>query len=148
MPNAKRPKPPRAPSAKRPATSGRQEEDVASQKIDQRIGELGDWRGQLLSRLRKLISQADPDVVEEWKWEVPVWSHDGLICTGETYKQVVKLTFAQGAALADPSRLFNSSLGGNTRRAIDIRNGEILNEEAFKALIRAAVKLNVARQRH
>jgi hypothetical protein len=114
--------------------------------IDQRIEELGDWRGKILSRIRTLIKQADPDVVEEWKWRgVPVWSHDGLICTGETYKSVVKMTFAKGAALEDPSRLFNSSLEGNTRRAIDIREGEKIDAEALKALIRAAVALNASR---
>jgi hypothetical protein len=114
--------------------------------IDQRIKELGDWRGELLSRIRTLIKQADPEVVEEWKWRgVPVWSHDGLICTGETYKNVVKMTFAKGAALEDPSRLFNSSLEGNTRRAIDIREGEKIDEKALKALIRAAVALNASR---
>jgi hypothetical protein len=114
----------------------------ASQLIDARIDELGDWRGEMLSRLRTLVRDADPAVVEEWKWNVPVWSHDGLICTGETYKSVVKLTFAKGASLNDPSGLFNSSLEGNTRRAIDFREGEKINEKAFKALIRAAVKLN------
>jgi hypothetical protein len=114
--------------------------------IDQRIKELGDWRGELLSRIRTLIKQADPEVVEEWKWRgVPVWSHDGLICTGETYKNVVKMTFAKGAALEDPSRLFNSSLEGNTRRAIDIREGEKIDAKALKALIRAAVALNASR---
>jgi hypothetical protein len=114
--------------------------------IDQRIEELGDWRGKILSRIRTLIKQADPDVVEEWKWRgVPVWSHDGLICTGETYKSVVKMTFAKGAALEDPSRLFNSSLEGNTRRAIDIRAGEKIDAKALKALIRAAVALNASR---
>jgi hypothetical protein len=114
--------------------------------IDQRIKELGDWRGKLLFRIRGLIKQADPKVVEEWKWRgVPVWSHDGLICTGETYKNVVKMTFAQGAALEDPSRLFNSSLEGNTRRAIDIREGEKIDAKALKALIRAAVALNASR---
>jgi hypothetical protein len=114
--------------------------------IDQRIKELGDWRGKLLSRIRGLIKQADPAVVEEWKWRgVPVWSHDGLICTGETYKNVVKMTFAKGAALEDPSRLFNSSLEGNTRRAIDIREGEKIDAKALKALIRAAVALNASR---
>jgi hypothetical protein len=114
--------------------------------IDQRIEELGDWRGKILSRIRTLIKQADPDVVEEWKWRgVPVWSHDGLICTGETYKSVVKMTFAKGAALEDPSRLFNSSLEGNTRRAIDIREGEKIDAKALKALIRAAVALNASR---
>ena len=111
--------------------------------IDARIKELDDWRGKMLSRLRALIKQADPKVVEEWKWRgVPVWSHDGIICTGETYKAVVKLTFAKGALLKDPSRLFNSSLDGNTRRAIDIHEGEAIDEGAFKALIRAAVSLN------
>jgi len=110
--------------------------------IDARIGELGDWRGAMLGRLRALVKQADPDVVEEWKWSVPVWSHDGLICTGETYKSVVKLTFAKGASLKDPSKLFNSSLEGNTRRAIDFREGEKIDEKAFKTLVRAAVALN------
>jgi hypothetical protein len=113
-----------------------------SRLIDARIRELGDWRGETLSRIRSLIRQADPGVVEEWKWDVPVWSHDGLICTGEAYKSVVKLTFANGAHVKDPSRLFNSSLAGNTRRAIDIRQGEKLDERAFKALIQSAVMLN------
>ena len=117
-----------------------------SRLIDGRIKELGDWRGKMLSRLRGLIKQADPDVVEEWKWGGPVWSHDGLICTGETYKSAVKLTFAKGAALADPSRLFNSSLEGNTRRAIDVHEGETIDEPAFKALIRAAAALNSSSQ--
>ena len=117
-----------------------------SRMIDERIKELGDWRGKLLSRLRTLIKQADPEVVEEWKWEVPVWSHDGLICTGETYKNVVKMTFARGAALEDPAGLFNSSLEGNTRRAIDFREGEKIDEEALTALIRAAVTLNASRR--
>jgi hypothetical protein len=111
--------------------------------IDQRINELGDWRGKTLSRLRALIKQADPEVVEEWKWGVPVWSHGGLICTGETYKSAVKLTFAKGAALADPSGLFNSSLAGNTRRAIDIHEGEKVAEAALKNLIRAAAAHNL-----
>jgi hypothetical protein len=114
--------------------------------IDERIKELGDWRGKMLSQLRTLIKQADPDVVEEWKWEVPVWSHDGLICTGETYKNVVKMTFAKGAALEDPSGLFNSSLEGNARRAIDFHEGERIDEKALKALIRAAVRLNASRR--
>ena len=118
-----------------------------SRMIDGRIKELGDWRGKMLSQLRKLIKQADPDVVEEWKWSVPVWSHDGLICTGEAYKKVVKMTFANGAALKDPSGLFNSSLEGNTRRAIDFHEGEKIDAEALKALIRAAVKLNASRAR-
>ena len=113
--------------------------------IDERIKDLGDWRGKTLSRLRTLIKQADPEVVEEWKWRgVPVWSHNGLICTGETYKNVVKMTFAKGAALDDPSGLFNSSLEGNTRRAIDIHEGERIDEKALKALVRAAVALNTA----
>jgi hypothetical protein len=121
-----------------------------SQAIDARINELDDWRGATLARMRGLIREADPDVIEEWKWKkatnpgVPVWSHDGMICTGETYKNVVKLTFAKGASLEDPSRLFNSSLEGNTRRAIDIHEGEEVDEQAFKALIRAAVALNSA----
>ncbi len=114
-----------------------------SELIDARIKELGDWRGKTLSRLRTLIKQADPEVVEEWKWRgVPVWSHDGLICTGETYKNVVKMTFFKGASLKDPSRLFNSSLDGNARRAIELHEGEAIDEEALKALIRAAVTLN------
>ena len=122
-----------------------QKEQSPSRLIDERIEELGDWRGQMLSRLRTLIKQADPEVVEEWKWEVPVWSHDGLICTGETYKSVVKMTFAKGAALEDPSGLFNSSLDGNTRRAIDFHEGEKIDEKALKALVRAAVALNASR---
>ena len=116
-----------------------------SELIDERIAQLDDWRGKTLSRLRKLIKQADPKVVEEWKWSVPVWSHDGLICTGETYKSAVKLTFAKGAALEDPSSLFNSSLEGNTRRAIDFHEGDKIDEKAFKDLIRAAVALNASR---
>jgi hypothetical protein len=116
--------------------------------IDARIAELGDWRGDMLARVRKLIRQADPGVVEEWKWRgVPVWSHDGIVCTGETYKAVVKLTFAKGASLKDPSRLFNSSLEGNVRRAIDIHQGDKLNEPAFKTLIRAAVDLNLSKKK-
>jgi hypothetical protein len=114
-----------------------------SQLIDGRIKELGDWRGATLSRVRALIKEADPEVVEEWKWRgVPTWYHDGIICTGETYKAVVKMTFAKGASLEDPTRLFNSSLDGNVRRAIDVHEGEKLNERAFKALVRAAVALN------
>ena len=116
-----------------------------SQMIDERIDELDDWRGKMLSRLRTLIKQADPKVVEEWKWGVPVWSHDGLICTGETYKKVVKLTFARGAFLEDPSGLFNSSLEGNTRRAIDFHEGQKIDAKAFKALVRAAAALNASR---
>jgi hypothetical protein len=115
-----------------------------SELIDARIEELGDWRGETLARVRALIKQADPEVVEEWKWRVPVWSHNGILCTGETYKKAVKLTFAKGASLEDPSGLFNSSLGGNTRRAIDIHEGEEIDEESLKALVRAAVDLNTA----
>ena len=127
---------------------GSEKSRSASQLIDERIRELSDWRGKLLSRLRTLVKEADPDGVEEWKWRgVPVWSHDGIICTGETYKSVVKMTFAKGAALEDPSKLFNSSLDGNTRRAIDFREGEKINEKALKALIRAAVALNASRSR-
>jgi len=115
----------------------------AAKKIDARINELGDWRGDVLARIRKLIKQADRDVVEEWKWRgVPTWYHDGMICTGETYKDKVKITFAKGASLADPSGLFNSSLDGNVRRAIDILEGDTLDEKAFTALVRAAVELN------
>ncbi|MFC7697760.1 MULTISPECIES: DUF1801 domain-containing protein [unclassified Bradyrhizobium] len=119
-----------------------------SRMIDGRIKELGDWRGDMLGRIRGLIKEADPDVVEEWKWRgVPVWEHDGIICTGETYKAVVKMTFAKGAALDDPAALFNSSLDGNVRRAIDIREGEKINEKALKALIRAAVALNASKKK-
>jgi len=118
-----------------------------SELIDARIQELADWRGETLARIRALVHEADPDVVETWKWRgVPIWEHDGIICTGETYKQVVKTTFAKGASLDDPSGLFNSSLEGNTRRAIDFHAGEQIDEEAFKALIRAAVALNTGRQ--
>lgn len=125
-----------------------QESKSPSELIDGRIEELGDWRGEMLGRLRALIKQADPDVTEEWKWRgVPVWEDAGMICTGETYKAVVKLTFAKGAALPDPSRLFNSSLEGNTRRAIDFREGEEIDEEALKALVRAAVALNKAKSK-
>jgi hypothetical protein len=122
--------------------SGSQESRSPSQLIDARIRELGDWRGEMLSQLRTLVKEADPVVVEEWKWNVPVWSHDGIICTGETYKNVVKLTFAKGAAVKDPSGLFNSSLEGNTRRAIDLHEGEKIDEKVFKTLVRAAVALN------
>ena len=126
-------------------TSDSTEGQSASELIDKRIAELGDWRGETLSRTRKLIKEADPDVVEEWKWMgTPVWSHDGIICTGESYKSKVKLTFAKGASLEDPAKLFNSSLDGNTRRAIDIREGEEVDAGAFKALIRAAVALNTS----
>jgi hypothetical protein len=122
--------------------SGSQRSKPASQLIDATIKELGDWRGKMLSRLLALVKEADPEVVEEWKWRVPVWSHDGLICTGEAYKNVVKMTFAKGAALKDPSGLFNSSLSGNTRRAIDFHEGEKIDEEALKTLVRVAVTLN------
>ncbi len=142
--------------ASSPRTTGSKLQSLhgrASQTIDARIRELGDWRGATLKRIRALIHQADPDVVEEWKWAkatspgTPVWSHDGIICTGESYKQVVKLTFFNGASLKDPARLFNSSLEGNMRRAIDIREGHPTNEEAFKDLIREAVGFNVAKKR-
>jgi hypothetical protein len=123
--------------------SASQHSETPSQLIDARINELGDWRGEMLSRLRSLVKEADPEIVEEWKWRgVPVWEHDGIICTGETYKTVVKMTFAKGAALQDPSGLFNSSLEGNTRRAIDFHEGEKIDAEALKTLIRAAVSLN------
>jgi hypothetical protein len=115
-----------------------------SQRIDARIKELGDWRGEMLARLRGLIRQADPEGVEEWKWNVPVWSHAGILCTGETYKKAVKLTFAKGASLEDPTGLFNSSLEGNTRRAIDFHEGDEIDEKAFQALLRAAVALNTS----
>jgi hypothetical protein len=119
-----------------------------SQLIDARIAELGDWRGELLARIRALIREADPDVVEEWKWRgVPVWSHDGIICTGETYKAVVKMTFAKGASLPDPARLFNASLDGNTRRAIDLHEGARIDGPALKALVRAAIALNVGKSK-
>ncbi|WP_025596915.1 DUF1801 domain-containing protein [Burkholderia sp. WSM2230] len=121
------------------------EAQTASELIDKRIADLADWRGATLSRTRKLIHEADPDVLEEWKWMgTPVWSHDGIICTGESYKSVVKLTFLKGASLADPAKLFNSSLDGNARRAIDIREGEELDADAFKALIQAAIALNMS----
>src|SRR5215470_17455644 len=124
--------------------TGSQKSKSPSQLIDARIKELSDWRGKMLSRVRTLVKEADPEIVEEWKWSVPVWSHDGLICTGETYKNVVKMTFAKGASLKDPSGLFNSSLEGNTRRAIDFREDEKIDEKALKALIRAAVELNAS----
>jgi hypothetical protein len=133
------------------STSDSTEAQSASEQIDQRIADLGDWRGETLSRMRTLIQEADPDVVEEWKWVkqnspgTPVWSHDGIICTGESYKSVVKLTFAKGASLSDPAKLFNSSLEGNARRAIDIHEGEEVDGDAFKTLIRAAVSLNTSR---
>ena len=122
--------------------SGASEDQPASALISQRIAELGDWRGETLSTMRKLVKKADPDVVEEWKWRTPVWSHDGIICTGESYKAVVKLTFAKGASLEDPARLFNSSLDGNVRRAIDIHEGEEVDESAFTALVQQAVAFN------
>ena len=128
--------------------SGSQKGKSPSRLIDARIKELGDWRGRVLGRLRALVKAADPEVVEEWKWRgVPVWSHDGLICTGETYRNVVKMTFARGAALKDPSGLFNASLEGNTRRAIDFHEGDKMNERALKTLVRAAVTLNRSRRR-
>ncbi len=128
------------------AKSESQKRTSPSQLIDGRIDELDDWRGEMLSRLRGLVAAADPEVVEEWKWRgVPVWEHDGIICTGETYKEVVKLTFAKGASLPDPSGLFNSSLEGNTRRAIDVREGEKIDERAFTALVHAAVDLNTSK---
>ena len=125
--------------------SGASQAQPASELISKKIAELGDWRGKILSRMRKLIKDAIPDVVEEWKWRgTPVWSHNGIICTGESYKKVVKLTFAKGASLKDPARLFNSSLDGNVRRAIDIHEGEEVDESAFKALVRQAIALNSA----
>jgi hypothetical protein len=128
--------------------TGVQQDESPSRLIDARIAELGDWRGKTLRQIRALIKEADPDVVEEWKWRgVPVWSHGGLICTGETYKNVVKMTFAKGAALEDPSGLFNSSLEGNTRRAIDVHEGETIDADALKALVRAAVALNLSKAR-
>jgi hypothetical protein len=128
--------------------SGSQNSVSPSQLIDARIEELGDWRGRMLGRLRALVKDADPEIVEEWKWRgVPVWSHDGIICTGETYKSVVKMTFAKGAALTDPAGLFNASLDGSTRRAIDVREGETIDEEALKTLVRAAVILNKSKGR-
>ena len=127
--------------------SGASQAQPASELITKRIAELADWRGKTLGRMRKLIKAADPDIVEEWKWMgVPVWSHDGIICTGESYKNVVKLTFAKGASLKDPARLFTSSLDGNVRRAIDIHEGEKVDESAFKALVRQAIALNTARK--
>jgi hypothetical protein len=139
---SKRPSAKKTPTAKR-ADSRKAAGPAASALIDERIAELGDWRGETLSRMRALIRAADPDVVEEWKWMgTPVWSHDGIICTGETYKAVVKLTFARGASLPDPAKLFNSSLDGNVRRAIDIHEGERVDAAAFKSLVRAAVALN------
>ena len=144
-------KPAKVPAKKPPvakAKSASTDGQSASQLIDKRIADLADWRGETLSRMRKLIKAADPDVVEEWKWMgTPVWSHDGIICTGESYRSVVKLTFAKGAALADPTKLFNSSLDGNVRRAIDMHEGEQVNEAALKALVRAAITLNQSKAR-
>ena len=134
-------------SMKKSGPKEAKEAGAPSAHIDARIKELGDWRGEMLARIRGIIKQADPDVVEEWKWRgVPVWEHDGIICTGETYKAVVKMTFAKGASLEDPSGLFNSSLEGNTRRAIDIHEGDKIDEKALKALIRAAVALNTSKR--
>jgi hypothetical protein len=124
--------------------SNASQDQPPSQLISKRIADLADWRGKTLSRMRKLIKEAAPHIVEEWKWAIPVWSHDGIICTGETYKKVVKLTFAKGASLKDPSRLFNSSLEGNIRRAIDIHEGEEVDESAFQALVRQAIALNIS----
>jgi len=128
------------------STRGSKDARSPSERIDARIAELGDWRGETLARIRAVVKEADPDVVEEWKWRgVPVWEHDGILCTGETYKAVVKMTFAKGAALDDPKKLFNSSLDGNVRRAIDFREGEKIDTKALKALVRAAVKLNASK---
>jgi hypothetical protein len=133
-------------TAKKGGTKEAKGGDSPSRLIDARIKELGDWRGETLARVRALIKQADPDVIEEWKWRgVPVWEHAGILCTGESYKAVVKLTFAKGASLDDPARLFNASLEGNTRRAIDIHEGDKIDEKALKALIRAAIALNTAK---
>jgi hypothetical protein len=130
-------------------SGAKKEGESASQLISKRIADLGDWRGEILGRIRALIKEADPDIIEEWKWMgTPVFSHDGIVCTGESYKSVVKMTFAKGASLKDPSRLFNSSLDGNVRRAIDIREGEKINTAALKALIRAAVALNVSSKKN
>jgi hypothetical protein len=131
------------PATKAIKRSGSRQAGSASKLIDRRIKELGDWRGKTLQRVREVIKEADPEIIEEWKWETPVWSHNGLVCTGETYKNIVKMTFAKGASLKDPSRVFNSSLEGKVRRAIDIREGDKVNEAALKNLIRAAVALNL-----
>ena len=135
------------PVARKPAPKKKAATTPASKLIDARIKELAGWRGETLGRVRAMIHAADPKVVEEWKWEVPVWSHDGILCTGEAYKAAVKLTFAKGAALKDPAGLFNSSLTGNTRRAIDIKEGEKINEKAFKALIKEAVAMNEGKKK-
>lgn len=148
MPASRKPRSKKAPAKKATASKARTAASPpdASKLIDERIAELGDWRGDTLGRMRKLIHDADPDVVEEWKWMgTPIFSHDGIICTGESYKSVVKLTFAKGASLPDPAKLFNSSLDGNVRRAIDIHEGETVDANAFKALVRAAVALNSSR---
>lgn len=142
---AKRAKPKSEPKAKRAAKPALPTGAAASKLIDRRIRETGGWRGETLARMRALILEADPDIVEEWKWDVPIWSRDGIVCTGEVYKAAVKLTFAHGAALADPKKLFNSSLGGNTRRAIDLPEGATVDAAAFRALVRAAVAKNRSR---
>ena len=142
MPTSRVPTKPVATKAKAASPSPAGEGESPAELIDAKIKGLGDWRGEMLARLRALIKAADPEVVEEWKWSIPVWSHNGLICTGETYKKVVKLTFAKGASLPDPSGLFNSSLEGNVRRAIDVHEGDKLDEKALKALVRAAADLN------
>ena len=131
-------------TAKKTSSAAKPSDGAATKHIDSTIKTLGDWRGETLAHIRKLIKQADPDVVEEWKWDIPVWSHAGIICTGETYKAAVKTTFAKGAALPDPAHLFNSSLGGNVRRAIDFRQGDKIDEKAFKAMVRDAVALNTS----
>jgi hypothetical protein len=145
MPEASRKKPSKAKKNVTRKSAPAKAQESPARLIDQRIEDLPDWRGNMLAQIRGLIKEADSQVVEEWKWRVPVWSHNGIICTGETYKSVVKMTFPRGAALADPSRLFNSSLEGNTRRAIDIHEGNKLDERALKAVIRAAVTLNASR---
>ena len=142
MPTSRVPTKPVATKAKAASPSPAGKGESPAELIDAKIKALGDWRGEMLARLRALIKAADPEVIEEWKWSIPVWSHNGLICTGETYKKVVKMTFAKGASLPDPSGLFNSSLEGNVRRAIDVHEGDKLDEKALKALIRAAVDLN------
>lgn len=147
MPNVSRKKPAAPKTEKAQVERAAPKSKSPSRLIDARIKEIGGWRGKTLAQLRALIKQADPDVTEEWKWEIPVWSHDGIVCTGEVYKSVVKTTFAKGASLKDPSGLFNSSMGGNTRRAIDFREGETIDEQAFMALIRAAITLNSSRAR-
>jgi len=144
-PATKSKKPAKTAAKAKPKAGGQASGESASRLIDQRIRELGDWRGATLARMRALILDADPEMIEEWKWMgTPIWSHHGIVCTGESYKQVVKLTFAKGASIADPSHLFNSSLEGNTRRAIDIKEGETVDARAFKALIKAAVAQNGA----